>query len=57
MYVICGPTHNAVFEGSVQGVVVHANRHTGRASGFANRWSVLSVTRNCAVTVVSFTSR
>ena len=53
-YLILGPTQSAVLEGSVQGVVVQA-RNTGLPqpviSGFGSRMS------NCAVAVVSFTSR
>ena len=52
-----GPTANAVLEGNVQGVVVHAVKYTSSLK--ANNFSDFSsrITLNRATHVVSFTSR
>jgi hypothetical protein len=52
-----GPTQRAVFDGSVQGVVVHARMYTGRLSVPKSGWEAPSLmTSNWTVAVVSVTS-
>ena len=53
-----GPTASAVFEGNVHGVVVQARANNGTVLSVsaASAW-LGEVISNCAVTVVSVTSR
>ncbi len=54
LYSISGPTHNAVFDGNVQGVVVQARKYALPCPCISAMGSVI---RNWATQVVSFTSR